>query len=196
MSPGHFRRPWGSVFRGRIWMRRNGGCTRDERTEASEARPRSRDRAGCGQPHRRPGVGIGRAPAGPEGRCGHRCGHQLQRRSPGRLPAQRGGHRHPGDDITFALSPSCSIITLTCQLHISGLTITGPGAGSLAISGGGNTGVFSTSSADHDHLGSHHRGRRRHHLRRRGHLEQRWNIERHRLHLFGQHLPRSTAAPS
>ncbi len=53
---------------------------------------------------------------------------------------------NPGDDITFALSPACSLITLTSVLPISGLTITGPGAGSLAISGGGSNAMFSTNS--------------------------------------------------
>ena len=50
-----------------------------------------------------------------------------------------------GDEITFALS--CSTITLTSRLDISGLTISGPGAGSLAISGGGTTGVLFVGSS-------------------------------------------------
>jgi len=47
-----------------------------------------------------------------------------------------------GDIITFALSPACSTITLTSQLLITGLTITGPAPGTLAVSGGGTTNVF------------------------------------------------------
>jgi YVTN family beta-propeller protein len=50
-----------------------------------------------------------------------------------------------GDEITFALA--CSTITLTSRLDISGLTISGPGAGSLAISGGGTTGVLYNGSS-------------------------------------------------
>ncbi len=51
-----------------------------------------------------------------------------------------------GDHITFALSPTCSTIPLTSPLDVGGLTITGPGAGSLTVDGGGGTQLFSVSS--------------------------------------------------
>ena len=50
-----------------------------------------------------------------------------------------------GDEITFALS--CPTITLTSRLDISGLTLDGPGAASLAVSGGGTTGVLFNGSS-------------------------------------------------
>ena len=52
-----------------------------------------------------------------------------------------------GDTITFALSPACSLITLD-TIHFGSmtisknLTITGPGASALAVSGGNATTVF------------------------------------------------------
>ena len=50
----------------------------------------------------------------------------------------------PGDTVTFALSPSCSLITLASTIALKNfLTITGPGAGTLAVSGGGAVEVFS-----------------------------------------------------
>lgn len=55
-----------------------------------------------------------------------------------------------GDTITFAGSLGCSLITLTSgELSItSGVTITGPGASSLAISGGNSSRVFGISGSD------------------------------------------------
>ncbi len=61
--------------------------------------------------------------------------------TPGSLPYVAGGAAS-GDTITFALSPACSLITLTSPIPIAGLTIDGPGSGNLAVSGGGTTGVF------------------------------------------------------
>jgi hypothetical protein len=44
----------------------------------------------------------------------------------------------PGDTIDFSLSPPCSTITLSSQIVLSqNVTITGPGASTLAVSGGG-----------------------------------------------------------
>jgi Bacterial Ig-like domain (group 3) len=51
-----------------------------------------------------------------------------------------------GDTINFNLSPSCDLITLTSTLDITqSLTITGPGAPALAVSGGGLVGILSIS---------------------------------------------------
>ena len=54
----------------------------------------------------------------------------------------------PGDNITFALSPACSTITLTSGiLDIStSVQIDGPGASDLAVSGNDTSGVFYVSS--------------------------------------------------
>jgi hypothetical protein len=53
-----------------------------------------------------------------------------------------------GDTITFALSPSCATINLTATIEISqNLTITGPGAGTLAVSGGASITVFQVDSS-------------------------------------------------
>jgi hypothetical protein len=54
-----------------------------------------------------------------------------------------------GDTITFALSPSCSLITLASGEILIGknLTITGPGASLLAVSGNHVSRVFEVSSA-------------------------------------------------
>jgi hypothetical protein len=52
---------------------------------------------------------------------------------------------NPGDIVSFALSPSCSLITLTSgpiEITANNLTIDGPGASSLAISGNGAARVF------------------------------------------------------
>jgi fibronectin-binding autotransporter adhesin len=52
-----------------------------------------------------------------------------------------------GETIGFALSPPCSTITLTNPVDIDTiLTVDGPGAGALAVSGGGAVGVFEVSS--------------------------------------------------
>jgi hypothetical protein len=52
-----------------------------------------------------------------------------------------------GDTITIAPSPSCDLITLTGTLDIAeNLTITGPGAAAMAVSGGGTVGVFDITS--------------------------------------------------
>ncbi|HEY7946048.1 MAG TPA: right-handed parallel beta-helix repeat-containing protein, partial [Acidimicrobiales bacterium] len=53
-----------------------------------------------------------------------------------------------GDTITFALSPACSTITLTSgEIDISqSLTIDGPGAGALAVSGNDQSRVFAVIS--------------------------------------------------
>src|SRR5271167_80579 len=49
----------------------------------------------------------------------------------------------PGDTIDFAFSGPCETITLTSTIGISkNLTITGPGANTLSISGGGSTEIF------------------------------------------------------
>lgn len=61
--------------------------------------------------------------------------------TPGSLPYVAAGAAS-GDAITFALSPVCSLITLSSPIPIAGLTIDGPGSGDLAVSGGGATGVF------------------------------------------------------
>jgi hypothetical protein len=55
------------------------------------------------------------------------------------------------DTITFALSLSCDIITLDSTISISmDLTINGPGAGVLAISGNGGIGVFNLPDSTGD----------------------------------------------
>jgi hypothetical protein len=52
-----------------------------------------------------------------------------------------------GDTVTFALSPSCNLITLSSSVDIdTDLTITGPGANVLAVSGGTTTGVFQVAA--------------------------------------------------
>ncbi len=61
--------------------------------------------------------------------------------TPGSLPYEAAAAAS-GDTITFALSPACSLITVVSPVPIAGLTIDGPGAGNLAVSGGGTTGVF------------------------------------------------------
>jgi hypothetical protein len=49
----------------------------------------------------------------------------------------------PGDTIAFAFSGPCRTITLTSTIDISkNLTITGPGANVLSVSGGGSTEIF------------------------------------------------------
>ncbi len=54
---------------------------------------------------------------------------------------------NPGDTVTFALSPPCATITLTSAIVISkNLTITGPGASTLAVSGGGSVSVLAVDS--------------------------------------------------
>jgi hypothetical protein len=51
-----------------------------------------------------------------------------------------------GDTVAFALSPSCATITLRSTIDIAtNLTILGPGAGTLAVSGGGSV-VFAVAS--------------------------------------------------
>ena len=81
-----------------------------------------------------------------------------------------------GDHITFALSPSCSTITLTSQLDISGLTIVGPGAGSLAVDGGGSTGALLRVERHRFHLRPHHPERVP--ASDGGAIEQRWHPDR------------------
>ena len=53
-----------------------------------------------------------------------------------------------GDTIDFALSPSCSLITLTSgEIQIpKNLTIDGPGAGALAVSGDNASSVLAVAS--------------------------------------------------
>ena len=52
-----------------------------------------------------------------------------------------------GDTITFAPTPPCTTITLAATIDITtNLTIDGPGAGALAVSGGGTVGVFDVAS--------------------------------------------------
>ncbi len=54
-----------------------------------------------------------------------------------------------GDTIAFALSPSCSVITLASPINYFGdLTIVGPGAGTLAVDGGGTTQIFAFNGND------------------------------------------------
>ena len=96
---------------------------------------------------------------------------------------------NPGDTITFALSPACSTITLTNQLNISGLTISGPGAGSLAGQWRRHDrGPLQRVLSDLIHLRTDHRGRGRQLVGRRWHLEQWRDIDRFRLRLLGQHI--------
>ncbi len=66
--------------------------------------------------------------------------------TPGSLPYEAAAAAS-GDTITFALSPACSLITLTGPIPIAGLTIDGPGAGNLAVSGGGASGLFVNGTA-------------------------------------------------
>jgi hypothetical protein len=61
---------------------------------------------------------------------------------PGSLPYEV-SNSGSGDTITFALAPACSTIALASTIGIShDLTITGPGAAILAVSGGGSTQDF------------------------------------------------------
>jgi len=54
---------------------------------------------------------------------------------PGSLPYAV-ANANPGDVITFALSPACSVISLANQMNVNtNLTIDGPGASGLAVSG-------------------------------------------------------------
>jgi hypothetical protein len=56
-----------------------------------------------------------------------------------------------GDTIDFALSPSCSLISLTGTIDISSdLTIAGPGSGALVVSGDGTVEVFDVVSGTVD----------------------------------------------
>jgi hypothetical protein len=53
----------------------------------------------------------------------------------------------PGDTIDFSLSPPCPTITLASEIVLSqNVAITGPGASSLAVSGGGTVPVLSVPS--------------------------------------------------
>ncbi len=53
-----------------------------------------------------------------------------------------------GDTVTFALSPACSIITLTRTISIAtDLTIEGPGVNSLGVSGNNAVEVFNIASS-------------------------------------------------
>jgi uncharacterized repeat protein (TIGR01451 family) len=53
----------------------------------------------------------------------------------------------PGDNVAFALSPACSVITLASTLDITkNLTITGPGASVLAVSGNSAVQDFNVSA--------------------------------------------------
>ena len=57
-------------------------------------------------------------------------------------------HASPGDTINFSLAPSCTTISLANTITISNnVTIAGPGAGSLAVSGHGAVGVFAVTRA-------------------------------------------------
>jgi hypothetical protein len=52
-----------------------------------------------------------------------------------------------GDTINFSLGGSCSVITLSATITISqSLTIDGPGASALGVSGGGSTEVFDVTA--------------------------------------------------
>jgi fibronectin-binding autotransporter adhesin len=52
-------------------------------------------------------------------------------------------HAGSGDTVTFAPVPACTSIEVASPVTIAGhVTIQGPGAGSLAVSGGGSNGVF------------------------------------------------------
>ncbi len=107
--------------------------------------------------------------------------------TPGSLPYEAAAAAS-GDTITFALSPACSLITVASPVPIAGLTIDGPGAGNLAVSGGGTTGVFvngpdPSSTATLSGLTVENgnaatgergcRGQRRHPHRERDHLRRR-----------------------
>jgi len=66
--------------------------------------------------------------------------------TPGSLPYEV-ANAVSGDTINFALSPSCSVITLASTIDIgANMIIAGPGANALAVSGGGAVGVFSVGS--------------------------------------------------
>ncbi len=70
----------------------------------------------------------------------------------GSLPYQV-AHAGVGDSIVFALSPPCATITLTSAIVVSeNLTITGPGARALSVSGGGSVSVFDINSAVTDSI--------------------------------------------
>jgi hypothetical protein len=61
---------------------------------------------------------------------------------PGSLPYEV-ANADPGDTVAFSLSPPCATITPSSTIELSeDLTITGPGAGSLTVSGGGSIGVL------------------------------------------------------
>jgi hypothetical protein len=65
---------------------------------------------------------------------------------PGSLPVVVAGSA-AGDTVTLAPTPSCTLITLAATIDITtDLTIVGPGAGALAVSGGGTVGVFDVAS--------------------------------------------------
>ena len=65
---------------------------------------------------------------------------------PGSLPFEV-ANSGSGDTITFALSPPCATITLGATVDISrSLTVTGPGASSLAVEGTASGPVFSVDS--------------------------------------------------
>ena len=67
---------------------------------------------------------------------------------PGSLRTSVGG-ANSGDTIEFAMSPACSLITLASEILITtdDLTIQGPGADDLRISGNDATHVFNNPSA-------------------------------------------------
>ncbi len=65
---------------------------------------------------------------------------------PGSLPYEV-ANAGSGDTIVFALSPPCPTITLASQIVISeDLTITGPGASAVTVSGGGSVPIFGIPS--------------------------------------------------
>ncbi|HXQ62802.1 MAG TPA: right-handed parallel beta-helix repeat-containing protein, partial [Acidimicrobiales bacterium] len=62
-------------------------------------------------------------------------------------------HAGSGDTIVFALSPPCATITLASAIVLSqNLTITGPGADTLAVSGGSSVTVFAVDSGITDSI--------------------------------------------
>jgi hypothetical protein len=56
-------------------------------------------------------------------------------------------HASPGDTVGFSLSPPCATITLTTDINISeDLTVTGPGANTLAVTSSGDVSAFDVDS--------------------------------------------------
>jgi len=90
------------------------------------------------------GVGIGANPAGAATLTVTNCNDS----GSGSL-RQAVATANPGDTINFAPSPSCSLITLSSTIDVSkNLTIDGPGANALAVSGNHANTVIGITSAN------------------------------------------------